>query len=363
MNIFEKEFYNSLYSIYHNENLDLQVNNSDEKAECESENSLFIFESDLEKISKFLSINVENTIEETYRLVVSFLKILHEVHKLRISKVLKVVDKIINILEMINFSISLENSDLNESSLKLVDFNRLLCRYLINKIKSITKLNEEGENLLDIRNEKITESKEYLQLKESKLFSKFIQNLEHEVNEGNRAIQTFSNKNLDINELCESIMTELHVNFNKELKRCLLNIGVTNPKNNFNYVHTKDKLNYPFYLKIGIKIKLSGSAHLLETSAFLIRNLNIYLNKMNQKRKIDFDASCIKYLKEDKTLTIKTKSPIYLSKYEDGDHTISLSINSRLKKDFVDLLSKLEINSTIKEEIQINQQINFVITY
>ena len=110
-------------------------------------------------------------------------------------------------------------------------------------------------------------------------------------------------------------------------------------------------------------IKSSKSTHLIENSAYLIKNLNINLIKLNHVRKIDFDASCIKFLKEEKTLTIKTKVPIYLSNFEDCDHTISLSIKSSIKKDFVDLLNKLKINSIAEEEIEMNRQINFIITY
>ena len=334
-----------------------------------SNNNNFEFECELEKIKTFIrSLNKKHdkNFNESYKYIISFLKILLTIKEIKISSIITIIDGIISILEMINFKIILE---LTNTCRQLVNFNEILCRYFIFELRSFTDIVLNKENQQEEEITFILNSQEFKSLKNSKAFSLFVEYLEtfiSQVSNDKTAIEPVNVRNLKAHLICISIMNSLNSNFYEVLGETFPIILITNPKKNFNYVHTKEKINYPFYIKLAIKIKFSSLLENFKISdniPFLIKNFNIFLVKLNVFKKIDFTASNVKFSESEKTLSIKTKVPVYLSRYEDGEHKISLSLRSQKKEMFKEIINKLQINTISSEDIKINKELNFIITF
>ncbi len=332
-------------------------------------NTNYEFECELEKINNFiknLNKNHDKNFNEAYKYIISFFNVLLTIKTIKISSVLTIIDGILSILAMIKFKIILEMS--NRCG-QLVNFNEILCRFFIFKLRCLTDFVLNKENKQEEEISVILKSQEFIRLKNSKAFSLFVEYLETYMSlvTNDQTVEESDNiRTLKAHVLCISIMNSLNSNFCEVLSETFPNILITNPKKNFNYVHTKEKINYPFYVKLAIKIKFSGliqNCKISDNITFLIKNLNIFLVKLNGYKKIDFDASNVKFSEADKTLSIKTKVPVYLTRYEDGEHKISLSLRSQNKEIFKEIINDLQINTITSEDIKINKELNFIITF
>lgn len=283
--------------------------------------------------------------------------------KISFNKSFQIINNIIYFLETINFQIDLQD---NIKEKTLIHINNYICSILL---KSLTEI----LNILNPINSSI-------------LFDETQKCLDRILN--------FSQSD-DILFQLEIIKNYLLSNYSEFLGSHNLQIKINNPKNNFNYVQTKERsgLKFPFYLQVNVKLKnilifskLTNSysevtrEKKLPSLDFIkiAKNLFITVCCLNQSKRVEIDPSSIKINLIENSITIKSKVPLYINELEMGEYSISVHIKSIFKKELSTILKRLNFNiynnytsgsqacsisSQFCDMIPITSKLNFVITY
>jgi hypothetical protein len=272
-----------------------------------------ISKTDIETIFRILNNYKNHSYEDLYLHIFIFIKNflfnqsnLNEFHKKFI-----IIDKVINILELINFRLKLESRTF---AYEIIQLNICLIKITLCKLKNVFQIN----------------------------------------------LKQFTNNQIDL-ESYDKIYFNLKQNHADFLKESIIDIKITSPKNNFTYVHEKESKNYPFFLPIHIKLNKIKSNN-SEGDIFLIKNLIIQITQLDTIKKIDLDPSNVSVTENG--ISLRIKSPLCLEDDSCDNFKLSLNFKSEFKKEFGLIFNSLEISADkINELISFDEDIIFNITY
>jgi hypothetical protein len=307
--------------------------------------------------SFFQKYSLSNTVMfEIYQNIFSFMMILKIKDNLDIVKIIITINNILSVLSKINFHIRL-NSDFSSSYAEncsnqliklLYQFNELIGCFTLHKLMDFTGLQSTPSYLAYMR-----EIRKRL--------------------ESDMTLDGFCNKIFDYNgaednmssqEKFENFFLYLCNNFSKIFNTTLISIKVTNPKNNFNYLQTKEKagLKFPFFLSISIKISNFLINKKLSSCEIKIpKLLNILISKISDSKLIQIEPSNVKYIESEGVINIKTKTPLYIDENESNDYILNLVTKSELKRELVNIIRRLNLPMKINDSIVLTDEINFII--
>jgi hypothetical protein len=279
------------------------------------------------------------------------------------SKSFQIINHVINFLDTLNFQIDLQD---NIKEKIIIHINNYICSLLLKSLSEIL-------NILNPINSSI-------------LFEETQKILGGELN---------ISRSDDYLSQLEEIKNYLFSHFSEFLVSHNLQVKINNPKNNFNYVHTKERsgLKFPFFLQVNIKLKniliFSKISNLnsdvtqeTKTQSLdfikIAKNLIITVFSLNQSKRVEIDPSSIKINYIENSITIKSKVPLYINELEMGEYSISVNLKSVFKKELSSILKRLNLNShnnctpssypsslssPYNDMIPVTTKLNFVITY
>jgi hypothetical protein len=229
------------------------------------------------------------------------------------SKSFQIINHVINFLDTLNFQIDLQDK-IKEKI--IIHINNYICSLLLKTLSEILNiLNPMNSSILFEETQKILHSALH-----------------------------FSRSDDSLSQLDE-IKNYLFSNFSEFLVSHNLQVKINNPKNNFNYVHTKERsgLKFPFFLQVNIKLKNiliflknsnlnSDVTQETKTQSLdfikIAKNLIITVYSLNQSKRVEIDPSSIKINYIENSITIKSKVPLYINELEMGEYSISVNLKS-----------------------------------
>jgi hypothetical protein len=282
-------------------------------------------------------------------------------------KILLAADKLINILEIINFDLNLINfrrGFVIGKNLDVMYVNKFICAFILIKLNKYLDLSTnfpEDHKLFKWMNEIV----EYL--KNKNIFVSILSLVDGD-DVSNLGIEKISN-------YFEKEFEFLCINYYEVLQLSPVQVKVTNPKMNFSYIHIKDKdgLKYPFFLQVHVKlrntmIEMSNSNKeisknfLLDT--FISKNLIINIHRLKEQKRVEIHPSQVKSYEN--IISIQTKIPILVDENDSEEYSIHIFVRSNFKKEMSDIFSKVDlftIHSDFPCYIQLNDNIKFTISY
>lgn len=285
------------------------------------------------------------------------------------SKLLHLANKIIDIIEIINFTIKVncssdEDKNAKPDLIELYHLNHFIIAFIVKHLVKSLSIVQEAENVKGEINRIINFNSNFISTKFKAILILF-----HK-----KSKEGFIN-HLQILQETYHNLQKLNLSFpNSNFTNAfpLVQIMITNPKMNLNYIHIKDKENtgikYPFFLQVTLKVKSISYSDSNSLNILLCKSLHVIITKLNEAKKVDINPTSIKISDLNSGIvTIKAKVPIILEEEEENsEYAISAYIKSSLKFDFKEMILKgldLETNSLPNSLIQISDKINFSITY
>ncbi len=307
--------------------------------------------------SFFKKYSLSNTvIFEIYQNIFSFMKLLKTKDNMDIVKIIITINNILSVLSKINFHIRL-NSDFSSNHVENCSNQSIKLLYLFNESIGCFTL----QKLMDFTGLQSTPS--YLAY-----MSEIRKRLESDMTLDGFCNNIFDNNGvedkLSSQETFENCLLYLCNNFSKIFNTTLISIKVTNPKNNFNYMQTKEKagLKFPFFLSISIKISNFLMNKKLSSSEIKIAQiLNILISKISDSKLIQMEPSNIKYIDSEGVINIKTKIPLYIDENESNDYILNLVTKSEMKRELLNIIRRLNLQIKLNDTIALTDEINFII--